>query len=74
MLAGSAFSVKNLLVTPALITAWLLIASRRRILDAVIAPVGAVIVLLLVSAPWGFNDVYLNSIKYHLAKTGGASR
>ncbi len=70
LLAGSAFSVKNLLVTPALITAWLLIASRRRILDAVIAPLGALAVLILVSLPWGFNDVYLNSIKYHLAKTG----
>ncbi len=70
ILAGSAFSVKNLLVTPALITGWLLVLSRRRIRDALLVPAGAVVVLALLSAPWGFNDVYLDSIKYHLAKTG----
>jgi 4-amino-4-deoxy-L-arabinose transferase-like glycosyltransferase len=70
ILAGSAFSVKNLLVTPALVTAWLLVLSRHRIKDAILVPLGAVVVLVLVSSPWGFNDVYLDSIKYHLAKTG----
>lgn len=70
ILAGSAFSVKNLLVTPALVAAWLLVLSRHRIKDAVLVPLGAVVVLVLVSSPWGFNDVYLDSVKYHLAKTG----
>ena len=45
VLAGSAFSVKNLLVTPALLIAWVLVLSRRRILDAVLVPLGALAVL-----------------------------
>jgi hypothetical protein len=74
LLAGSAFSVKNLLVTPALVIAWVLIASRRRIFDAVLVPLGAVAVLVAASAPWGFKDVYQNSIQYHLEKTGEGNR
>ena len=74
LLAGSAFSVKNLLVTPALIVAWMLVASRRRILDTILVPLGALAVLALLSAPWGFNDVYLDSVKYHLTKTGEGNR
>jgi hypothetical protein len=74
LLAGSAFSVKNLLVTPALVIAWLLIVSRRRILDAVLVPLGALAVLVAASAPWGFKDVYQNSIQYHLEKTGEGNR
>jgi 4-amino-4-deoxy-L-arabinose transferase-like glycosyltransferase len=74
VLAGSAFSVKNLLVTPALLIAWVLVASRRRILDAVLVPLGAVAVLVLASAPWGFTDVYRQSIQYHLDKTGEGNR
>jgi 4-amino-4-deoxy-L-arabinose transferase-like glycosyltransferase len=74
LLAGSAFSVKNLLVSPALLVAWLLVVSRRRILDAVLVPLGALVVLIGLSAPWGFNDVYLDSIKYHLTKTGEGNR
>jgi hypothetical protein len=74
VLAGSAFSVKNLLVTPALLIAWVLVASRRRIIDAVLVPVGAVAVLVLASAPWGFQDVYQQSIQYHLDKTGEGNR
>lgn len=74
VLAGSAFSVKNLLVTPALLIAWVLVLSRRRILDAVLVPLGAFAVLVLASAPWGFTDVYRQSIQYHLDKTGEGNR
>lgn len=74
VLAGSAFSVKNLLVTPALIIAWLLVASRRRILDAILVPLGALVLLVAFSAPWGFYDVYRDSIEYHLTKTGEGNR
>ena len=74
VLAGSAFSVKNLLVTPALLIAWVLILSRRRILDAVLVPLGALAVLVLASAPWGFKEVYQQSIQYHLDKTGEGNR
>lgn len=74
VLAGSAFSVKNLLVTPALLIAWVLVVSRRRILDAVLVPFGALAVLVAASAPWGFNDVYEQSIRYHLDKTGEGNR
>jgi hypothetical protein len=74
LLAGSAFSVKNLLVTPALVIAWLVVMSRKRILDALLVPLGALAVLLALSAPWGFGDVYSNSIEYHLHKTGEGNR
>lgn len=74
VLAGSAFSVKNLLVTPALVIAWLLVVSRKRVLDALLVPLGALAVLLVASAPWGFKDVYSNSIEYHLHKTGEGNR
>ncbi len=74
LLAGSAFSVKNLLVAPALLIAWVLIVSRRRVLDAVLVPIGALAVLVAASAPWGFYDVYVDSIKYHLTKTGEGNR
>jgi 4-amino-4-deoxy-L-arabinose transferase-like glycosyltransferase len=74
ILAGSAFSVKSLLVTPALVTAWLLIVSRRRILDAVLVPLGALALLAAYAAPWGFHDVYVESVKYHLTKTGEGDR
>src|SRR4051794_32288064 len=74
VLAGCAFSVKNLLVTPALIIVWLLVLSRKRILDALLVPFGALAVLIALSAPWGFRDVYSNSIEYHLHKTGEGNR
>jgi 4-amino-4-deoxy-L-arabinose transferase-like glycosyltransferase len=74
VLAGCAFSVKNLLVTPALIVVWLLVLSRKRILDALLVPFGALAVLVALSAPWGFRDVYSNSIAYHLHKTGEGNR
>ena len=74
VLAGSAFSVKNLLVTPALVIAWLLVISRKRVLDALLVPLGALAVLIALSAPWGFADVYSNSIEYHLHKTGEGNR
>jgi 4-amino-4-deoxy-L-arabinose transferase-like glycosyltransferase len=74
LLAGSAFSVKNLLVTPALIIAFVLVVSGRRIIDVILVPFGALAVLILVSAPWGFHDVYQQSIEYHLKKTGEGNR
>ncbi len=74
LLAGSAFSVKNLLVTPALVIAWILVVSRRRILDAVLVPLGALAVLVVASAPWGLKAVYEDSILYHLDKTGEGNR
>jgi 4-amino-4-deoxy-L-arabinose transferase-like glycosyltransferase len=74
VLAGSAFSVKNLLVTPALVIAWLLVVSRKRVLDALLVPLGALAVLIALSIPWGLKDVYSNSIEYHLHKTGEGNR
>ena len=74
LLAGGALSVKNLLVTPALVIVWLLVVSRRRLLDALVVPFGALAVLVALSAPWGFEDVYRNSIQYHLDKTGEGNR
>jgi Dolichyl-phosphate-mannose-protein mannosyltransferase len=74
ILAGSAFSVKNLLVAPALVIAWVLVVSRRRAGDAILVALGALAVLVLASAPWGFADVYHDSIQYHLTKTGEGNR
>lgn len=74
LLAGGAVSVKHLLVAPALVVVWLLVASRRRLLDALIVPLGALAVLVALSAPWGFADVFSNSVQYHLDKTGEGNR
>lgn len=70
LLVGGAISVKNLLVAPAVLLAWCLVASRRRVLDAVVVPVGALAVLLVAAAPWGYTDVYRDAVQYHLDKTG----
>jgi hypothetical protein len=74
VLAGGAISVKHLLVGPALLVAWLLVLSARRVVDAVLVPVGAAVVFGLLSAPWGFEDVYHDAIQYHLEKTGEGNR
>lgn len=74
VLAGAAFSVKNLLVVPALVIVWLLIVTGRRLAHIFGVPLGALVVLGLLSAPWGFTDVYHDSIEYHLTKTGQGDR
>jgi 4-amino-4-deoxy-L-arabinose transferase-like glycosyltransferase len=74
VLAGGAISVKHLLVGPALLVAWLLVLSARRVVDAVLVPVGAAVVFGLFAAPWGFADVYHDAIQYHLEKTGEGNR
>lgn len=74
LLAGCSVSVKHLLVGPALLVTWLLVLSARRVFDAVIVPVGALVVFGLASAPWGFADVYHDAIEYHLTKTGEGNR
>lgn len=70
LLAGGAISVKHLLVAPAVLVAWLVVASRRRVLDAMLVPVGALAVLLVAAAPWGYTNVYRDAVQYHLDKTG----
>jgi hypothetical protein len=74
VLAGSAISVKHLLVGPALLVAWLLVLSARRVVDALLVPAGAAVVFGLFAAPWGFADVYHDAIQYHLEKTGEGNR
>ncbi len=75
VLAGSAFSVKNLLVTPALVIAWLLVrlpqAHPRR---ASSSPSVRSRSSSPCSLPWGLHDVWTNSIQYHLDKTGEGNR
>jgi hypothetical protein len=74
VLAGAAFSVKNLLVVPALVVVWLLVVTGRRVAHIIGVPLGAIAVLGLLSAPWGFADVYHDSVEYHLTKTGQGDR
>jgi len=69
LLAGGALSVKSLLVGPALLVAWLLVASRRRWTHALAVVLGALAVVLLVSLPWGLGHVYDDYVAYHLDKT-----
>lgn len=69
-LAGAAVSTKSLLVIPALVVAWLIVAGARHWRHAVLVPVLAAGVLLVAALPWGLHDVYDQSVRYHLDKTG----
>lgn len=70
LLAGGAVAIKSLLVGPALLVAWVLVLTRRRLLDLVLIPVGALALVVLASAPWGFQHVLDDYVRYHLEKTG----
>src|SRR4051795_5119921 len=65
VLAGVALAVKSLLVIPGLVAAALWVLLRRRVLDVVAVPAVAVVVVLLVSAPWGLGRVYDQYVRYH---------
>jgi len=65
VLAGAALAVKSLLVIPGLVAAALWVLLRRRVRDIAAVPVVAVIVVLLVSAPWGLGRVYDQYVRYH---------
>jgi pimeloyl-ACP methyl ester carboxylesterase len=69
LLAGAAVSTKSLLVGPALLAAWWLVATRRRWLHMVIVPVGALAVVGALSVPWGIQHVLDDYVRYHLDKT-----
>ena len=68
LLAG-ALATKSLVVAPALVIAWVLVA-RRRWLDTLVVPIGVAVIVVLVSAPWGFGHVLDDYVRYHLDKTG----
>ncbi|MCZ7526030.1 MAG: glycosyltransferase family 39 protein [Acidimicrobiia bacterium] len=70
LLAGAAVSTKSLLVGPAVVVAWLLVLAGRRRLHAVLVPGIAAALLLALALPWGLRDVYDQSVRYHLDKTG----
>jgi hypothetical protein len=65
VLAGAALAVKSLLVIPGLVAAALWVLLRRRVRDIAAVPVVAVVVVLLVSAPWGLGRVYDQYVRYH---------
>jgi hypothetical protein len=69
LLAGAAVSTKSLLVGPALLIAWFLVATRRRWLHVVLVPLGAVAVVGALSVPWGIQHVLDDYVRYHLDKT-----
>ena len=69
VLAGCAISTKSLLVGPALLIAWLLVAHRRRIVDLLMIPIGAVAIVVALALPWGTENVLDDYVRYHLDKT-----
>ncbi|MBK5289871.1 MAG: glycosyltransferase family 39 protein, partial [Acidimicrobiia bacterium] len=68
-LAGLAVATKSLVVAPALLIGWILIAMRRRWLDTVLIPVGALVIVVALSIPWGMQHVIDDYLRYHLDKT-----
>lgn len=70
VLAGAAFSVKSLLVLPALVAAGLLVLARRRGRDLALVPAIAAGVMLVVALPWGLERVYEQSVQYHTDQAG----
>ena len=69
VLAGCAVATKSLLVGPALLIAWALIANRRRVIDTVMVPIGAFAIVTALSLPWGVQNVLDDYVRYHLDKT-----
>ncbi|MFN8036090.1 MAG: hypothetical protein U0V73_09170 [Acidimicrobiia bacterium] len=70
LLCGAAVSTKSLLVGPAVLTAWVIVLGARRWRHVAAVPVVAASVLVLAALPWGWRDVYDQSVRYHLDKTG----
>ena len=68
-LAGLAVATKSLVVAPALLVGWGLVATRRRWLDVIVIPIGAFAIVGLLSAPWGIQHVLDDYVRYHLDKT-----
>src|SRR4051794_38602858 len=69
LLAGAAVSTKSLLVGPALLIAWALVATRRRWLHIALVPVGAFAVVAALAVPWGVQNVLNDYVRYHVDKT-----
>jgi hypothetical protein len=70
LLIGAAVAVKSLLVGPAILVAWLLVLQRRRVVDVLVVPALAAVLLVLVTIPWGVGNVVHDNVQYHLDKTG----
>lgn len=70
VLLGAAFSIKSLLVGPALVAAGLLVLDRRRWRDVVAVPAVALAVVLAAMLPWGFERVVDQSFRYHTDHAG----
>ena len=69
LLAGAAVSTKSLLVGPALVVAWVLVATHRRWLHVMLVPVGAFGVAVVLALPWGIDHVLDDYVRYHVDKT-----
>jgi Dolichyl-phosphate-mannose-protein mannosyltransferase len=62
---GAGLLVKVLVLPVALPVAWWLWSGARRVRDLVIAVAASVVLGIVVTAPWGFGNVYDESVKYH---------
>lgn len=69
MLIGAAFATKSLVVAPAVMIAWALVVTRRRWLEVVLIPIGALAIVVALAAPWGIQNVLDDYLRYHLDKT-----
>lgn len=69
-LAGAAFSVKSLLVVPAIVAAGLIVLASRRRRNIAAVPLVAVGAILVIALPWGLHRVYEQSVRYHTDQAG----
>lgn len=70
ILIGAAVGTKSLLSGPAILVAWILVASSRRWRDTVVVPLVAAAFALAAAVPWGVRAVYEQSVAYHSTVEG----
>jgi hypothetical protein len=63
--AGGALSIKALAVPAVVIAGLVVLASHRRVLDALVAALTAVALYVVAAVPWGLDRVWDQSFAYH---------
>jgi len=70
LIIGAAVGTKSLLSGPAILVAWIIVASSRRWRDTVVVPIVAAAFAVATAVPWGVRAVYEQSIAYHSTVEG----